>query len=211
MRNYVESERYFHSRFKLSHLLSEPVFNPDKDFSRILLECLGKEGKSISALSRDLGEKGFKHHRLILTGYLRALADMNVVKERSVPPSKIYQLSKTPDDNIYETVGRLCKKKYPDNMDLIIYILNQLFRRPIFESELLIAGLTEHDGKVAQAHEVSECRKLLKRSGNVVPTHNAYYSRSEYPKEMNDILSDMAIENTDSGHLVMSTKQTRFV
>lgn len=187
------------------------MFNPDKDFNRILLDCLVKEGKSISALSRELGEKGFKHHRLILTGYLRALADMNVVKERPVPPSKIYQLIKTPDDNIYEAVGRMCKKKYPDNKDLIIYTLNQLFRRPVFESELLLAGVVEHDGRVAEAQEVSECRKLLKRSGNVVPTHDAYYSRSEYPKEMSEILSEMVIVNADSGHLVMSTKQTRFV
>ena len=187
------------------------VFNPEKDFCRILLDCLEKDGKSISALSRDLEKKGFKHHRLILTGYLRALTDVNIVKERSVPPSKIYQMLKTPSDNIYEVVGRACKKKYPGNDDLIIYVLSHTFKRPIFESELRLAGASNHNGKPAQPQEVTECKKLLKRSGNVVPTQDAYYPRSEFPKEMSEIVLDLLIENTNSGHLVLLTKQTHLI
>ncbi len=187
------------------------MFNPEKDFCRILLDCLGKDGKSISALSRDLELKGFKHHRLILTGYLRALTDVNIVKERSVPPSKIYQMIKTPSDNIYEAVGRACKKKHPGNDDLIIYVLNHTLKRPIFESELRLAGVSNHNGKLAQPQEIAECRKLLKRSGNVVPTQDAYYSRSEFPKEMNEIALDLLVESTNSGHLVLLTKQTHLI
>jgi len=199
------------SRFKLPDLLSVSMFNPDKDFLRILLGCLGKDGKSISALSKDLEAQGFKHHRLILTGYLRALADMNVVKERSVPPSKIYQTSKTPSNNVYETVGRSCKKKYPGNNDIIVYILCQLFKRPVFESELRLAGATYHGGRPAQQQEVAECRKLLKRSGNVVPTQDAFYPLSDYPNEMAEVMSDILIDSTDSSHLVLVTKQMRLI
>lgn len=187
------------------------VFNPEKDFCRILLDCLEKDGKSISALSRDLEEKGFKHHRLILTGYLRALTDVKIVKERAVPPSKIYQMIRAPSDNIYEVIGRACKKKYPGNDDLIIYILSRTFKRPIFESELRLAGVYNHNGRPAQPQEVNECKKLLKRSGNVVPTQDAYYPRSDFPKEMDEVILDLLIENTDSGHLVLSTKQTHLI
>lgn len=187
------------------------MFNPEKDFFRILLGCLGKDGKSISALAKDLEAMGFKHHRLILTGYLRALADMNVVKERSVPPSKIYQLIKTPSNSIYESVGRSCRKKYPGNDDIVVYVLCQLFKRPIFESELRLAGATHHNGRLAQQQDTTECKKLLKRSGNVVPTQDAYYPRSDYPNEMTDIISDIIIDSTDSSHLVLVTRQTRLV
>lgn len=198
-------------KFKLSDLLSYTVFNPDKDFCRMLLECLGKEGKSISALARDLEKLGFKHHRLILTGYLRALTDMNIVRERSVPPSKVYQVIRTPSESIYETVGRVCQKKYPGNSDLIIFVLNQVFKRPVFQSELSLAGVNEHNGKTAPPHEITECRKLLKRSGNVVPTHDAYYSRSEYHKESKEIIAEIVVDATDSNHLVLLTKQTRLL
>ncbi len=187
------------------------MFNPEKDFYRILLECLGKEGKSISALYRELEEKGFKHHRLILTGYLRALTDLKIVREKNVPPSKIYQVIKDSTENIYETVGRVCRKKYPNNQDLIIYVLNQTLKRPIFESELLLAGVTEHNGRVAESQEITECRKLLKRSGNIVPAHNAYHSRSEYPEELKEVIMNILVDSTDSNHLVLLTKQTKLI
>lgn len=199
------------SKFKLPDLLPIFMFNPEKDFFRILLGCLGKDGKSISALSKDLEALGFKHHRLILTGYLRALADMNVVKERSVPPSKIYQTIKTPSNNIYESVGRSCKKKYPGNDDIIVYMLCQLLKRPVFESELRLAGATNHNSRPAQQQEIAECRKLLKRSGNIVPTQDAFYPRSDYPNEMSEILSDILVDSTDSSHLVLVTKQMRLI
>lgn len=187
------------------------MFNPEKDFCRILLECLGKEGKSISALSRDLEAMGFKHHRLILTGYLRALSDMNIVREKSVPPSKVYQVIKNPSVNIYEIIGKACLKRYPKNYDLVIFMLNQILKRPVFESELLLAGVVGHEGKKAPPHETTECRKLLKRSGNVVPANDAYYSHTEHFKEYKEILSEIIADTTDSNHLVLLTKQTRLI
>lgn len=146
-----------------------------------------------------------------MTGYLRALTDMNIVKEKSVPPSKVYQVVRTPAENIYEAVGRVCQKRYPGNNDLIIFVLNQIFKRPVFESELLLAGVTEHNGKPAQPNETSECRKLLKRSGNVVPAHDSYYSRSEYSKELKEVVMEIVADVTDSNHLVLLTKQTRLL
>lgn len=187
------------------------MFNPEKDFHRLLLSCIGKDGKSISALAKELESRGFKHHRLILTGYLRALTDTNVLRERSVPPSKIYSIVKGPSENIYETVGRVCKKNFPGDDELILYVLSKLFRRPVFDSELRMAGIPHPGGRPAEANETAECRKVLKRAGNVVPTAEAYFPRREYAAEMNEILSEIVLENTDSRHLVMVTKQTRLL
>ena len=43
------------------------MFNPEKDFNRKVIETLGKDGRSISALAKELEAQGIKHHRLILT------------------------------------------------------------------------------------------------------------------------------------------------
>ena len=76
------------------------MYNPDKEFARIIIDCLGKDGKSISALSKDLEDRGIKMHRLIITGYLRALTDQGVLREREIPPSKIYQPIKAVQETI---------------------------------------------------------------------------------------------------------------
>ncbi|MGI5964929.1 MAG: hypothetical protein ACOX8L_03660 [Candidatus Methanomethylophilaceae archaeon] len=187
------------------------MFNPEKDFHRLLLSCLGKDGKSISALSKELESMGFKHHRLILTGYLRALTDTNILRERSVPPSKIYSVVKGPPENIYETVGRICRKNFPGDDELILFVLSRLFRRPVFDSELRMAGVSRPGGRSAEANEIAECRKILKRAGNTVPSADAYFPRRDYSAEMCDILSEIVLDVTDSRHLVMATKQTRLI
>ena len=79
------------------------MYNPDKEFDRIIIECLGKDGKSISALSKDLESRGIKMHRLIITGYLRAMTDLGYLKEREIPPSKIYQPIKPVQETITAT------------------------------------------------------------------------------------------------------------
>lgn len=187
------------------------MFNQGKDFHRIVIDTLGKDGKSISSLAKDLEKIGFKHHRLILTGYLRALTDMNVLKERDVPPSKIYQPIKALPDTIYEAVGKACRKISNDPDDLILYCLNKLFKRPVFDNELKAAGVYRHIGRDAFDSEVQECRKFLRRSGNVVTGQTASYPVKMFPDEFATALADMAMEFTESRHLIMETKQTRLI
>ncbi len=57
-----------------------------------LLELLEGRRLSISGLSRELKARGIDEHRLVLTGYLRALRDLKILEEIEVPPSKIYAL-----------------------------------------------------------------------------------------------------------------------
>lgn len=187
------------------------MFNPEKEFHRLVIEALGKDGKSISSLAKDLEKMGFKHHRLILTGYLRALTDMNVLKERDVPPSKIYQPIKALPDSIYESVGKACRKVSPDPDELILYCLCKIFKRPVFEHELKYAGVTRSIGRPALDHEVQECRKFLRRTGSVIQGTVAVHPAKDFPEEFSLVLADMALESTESRYLVMDTKQTKLL
>ena len=187
------------------------MFNPEKDFCRILFECLGRDGMSISALAKDLEKKGFKHHRLILTGYLRAMTDIGNLKERDIPPSKIYLVSKTLPDTVYEQVGKACRKATNDPDELILYILFRLYKRPIFDSELKMAGVTRPIGVRACDDDVNECKKILKRSGNTVIGQVAVTPSSDLSEKLPEILLSMILDSTDSRHLIAETKQSKLM
>ncbi|HPP45052.1 MAG TPA: hypothetical protein PK446_04615, partial [Methanomassiliicoccaceae archaeon] len=119
------------------------MFNPDKLMKDLIYDILRTEGMSISALSRALEERGVSIHRLILTGYLRALTDLNELKEKEVPPAKIYIPVRAKDKDVYELVGQharsICSGDEADR--LILYALNRLFKRPVFQEELKHAGV----------------------------------------------------------------------
>lgn len=185
------------------------MHNPEKDFNRKVMESLGKDGKSISALSKDLEKMNIKLHRLILTGYLRALTDLNYLREREVPPSKIYQPMRPLPDSVYESVEKAARKVSQDADELILFTLYKLFKRPIFDSELKQAGVNRPIGRKASEYEVGECKRILRRAGNVVPTNVAVHPDTEYEEEYADVLAEMVIDAKDSRYLIMETKQTR--
>ena len=187
------------------------MFNPDKEFARLVLDCLGKDGKSISALSKELESRGVKMHRLIITGYLRALTDQGILREREIPPSKIYQPVKQMQETIYDAVSRACRNLTRDADELILYVLNRLFKRPIFESELRAAGVTRPIGKEASDHDANESRKVLKRAGNIGISQKAVFPEKEFPEKYYEVLSEMAIETRGGKHLVMETRQTKLI
>jgi len=187
------------------------MFNPDKDFNRIITECLGRDGLSISALAKELESKGFKQHRLLITGYLRALTDMGYLKEREIPPSKIYQISKTLPDSIYEVVGKACRKVTNDPDELILFALFKMFKRPIFESELRSAGITRPIGEVASEQDAAEYKKMLRRAGNTVATQNAVSPVNDMSEKFQEALITMMLDSTDSRHLIAETKQSRLI
>ena len=187
------------------------MYNPDKEFARIVIDCLGKDSKSINALSKELEARGVKMHRLLITGYLRALTDQGILRERDVPPSKIYQVVKQVQESIYEAVARSCRNISNDADELILYVLNRLFKRPIFESELRLAGITRPIGKAASEHDINESRKVLKRAGNIGISQKAVFPEKEFPEKYYEVLSDMAIETRGGRHLVMETRQTKLI
>jgi len=185
------------------------MFNPEKDFNRILMECLGRDGISISALAKDLESKGFKHHRLILTGYLRAMTDMGYLKERDFPPSKIYQPLKQLPDSVYEQVGKACRKVSGDADELILFTLYKMFRRPIFDSELRASGVNRPIGLPAKEDDVNESKKILRRAGNTVSGQNAALPSADLSEKLPEVLITMFLDSTESRHLIAETKQSK--
>lgn len=112
---------------------------------------------SISGITRELKSRDFNEHRLIVTGYLRALKDMDYLNEFDLSPSKIYTLkngeknavifSKSKKQanaaDIYGLVGDKLSKmtSAATKIEAAVYIFSTLFDRPCFESELNAAGI----------------------------------------------------------------------
>ncbi len=187
------------------------MFNPEKDFNRMVIEALGKDGKSISALAKELEKLGIKHHRLILTGYLRAMTDLSLLREKDVPPSKIYIPLRGPPESIYRAIERSVDRHSDRPDEAVLYVMHRLFRRPIFEAELKLAGVTRVDARPADTAALAECRRMMKRNGNTVSSEIAYEPTHEFPEVYHEVLADMLLDSKDSRHLVMETRQTRLL
>jgi hypothetical protein len=127
-----------------------------------LLELLEGKRLSISGLSRELNARGIDEHRLVLTGYLRALRDLEILEETEVPPSKIYALpektteslsekgkeSRSPEpsdpEEIYSILrAQLLKINLDFRIPVGVYVVSRLFERPCFRRELKLIGITQ--------------------------------------------------------------------
>ena len=189
------------------------MFHPDRDLKQIIISMLSEDGRSISYLSRELKKQGFDVHRLTLTGYLRALSDMNVLKEKDVPPAKIYTPVKGREKDIYLKVAEQSKilalDKYPE---LTLYALYKLFKRPIFKEELERAGIFEFSpGVQAKEEEIADARKFMQKTGFKIPTSSkAYVPINEDLDDMFHILLvQMLVSDSECSYLVKETKQVK--
>lgn len=127
-----------------------------------LLELLEGKQLSISGLSRELKARGIDEHRLVLTGYLRALRDLEILEETEVPPSKIYALPEKTTEPLSEKGKESRSQELSDpeeiysilrvqllkiNLDFRIpvgvYVVSRLFERPCFRRELKLIGITQ--------------------------------------------------------------------
>ena len=189
------------------------MFSPEKDFHKLLIETLGKDGKSISSLAKELEKIGYKHHRLILTGYLRALTDIKILKEREIPPAKVYFPAKPMEDNIYEKVGKKCREISSESSELILYALSHIFRRPVFESELKMSGIPDSFGTVAAEEDSKEARRILKRGGVQVPSNQTAYisNREDLQSDYLILLENLLSDSLDFKHLVLDMRQTKLL
>ena len=194
------------------------MFHPEHDLRFAILEILREDGKSISAISRELEQRGFDLHRLILTGYLRALTDSGVLREKEVPPSKIYQPIKGKEKDIYETVSEAAHTIASDSEEadeLTLYSLFRMFRRPIFQEELARAGIEGPSfGRTATKEERQEAKQILTKAGFKVPDSSKAYLMEESPeleKQFCDLMVFALISRQDVSYLVRETKQTKLL
>lgn len=190
------------------------VFVPERNLKDLVVSYLRVQERSISALTKQLKQDGHSFHRLFVTGYLKALSDVGMLREKDIPPSKVYSTSAHREPNLYEVVGSRCReaaKEEADQVRLAIAVLQKLFRRPIFLREIREAGFAGAiDVPQAAKEEREEARRGLVKLGLQIPTNEPAYAIPDRRSEVRDgLLYDLIVERFGMGGLVLETKQTK--
>lgn len=188
-------------------------------------DVLADRQLSISAITRELKEKGFVEHRLVLTGYLRALRDLKILQEIEVPPSKVYKRLdyQEKSTDIYSIIGDQVKNLDMEiRLPLVVCIVSKLFKRPVFREELLHLGINSKN--VINCLESSTCVVTVSRDENLklyrseitkisIPANDpAYEIKAEDPKLLslaNMVLLETVKDLVDISGLTPKTKQTK--
>lgn len=111
-------------------------FEDTKRYKLILNEINGEE-KSITGIQKSLEEKGINMHRLVLTGYLNAMVELGILREREIKPARIFSFVGQNKQDIYSIIGSNMKKFDEGNAGYnSLLVLHYLFERPIFTREL---------------------------------------------------------------------------
>jgi hypothetical protein len=179
-----------------------------------MISYLRDQERSISALTKQLETDGYSFHRLFVTGYLKALADAGMLREKKIPPAKVYIASAHRQANLYEMVGERCRElaaDEPAQTRLAVATLQRLFRRPIFLRELRECGFARAvDAPAVGKEEREEARHSLTKLGLQIPTNEPAYRVEERRNELRDaILCDIIVERFSLTPLVLDTKQMK--
>lgn len=152
-------------------------------FLTVILNMLKKKQMSISSTSRELKQNGYDLHRLIITGYLRALYDTGYLEEIDIPPSKVYSYNyKKQEKDIYRILEYRLKDvdteyRYP----VAVHILASLFNRPCFRYELNLIGITPKSSphvKESSSERLREFREGVTRFE--IPAGDRAYEMSSH-------------------------------
>jgi len=157
-------------------------------FYNIITEMLANQQMSISRIARELKKSGYDQHRLILTGYLRALHDTGYLEELDIPPSKVYALRANLNRDIYGILKEHLKDiDVSERLEIAVYILTSLFHRPAFKYELGLLGI-----EAQRTKNVKESRDVRLKE------HRASVTRIKIPHD------DPAFEiSGDNTHLLL--------
>lgn len=149
-------------------------FQKEENLKERIIYDLNEEEKSISGLQKSLESKGINHHRLYLTGYLKALVDIGLLKEKEIKPARIYSPLYRESRDIYDYTGKISKLYDEDSSgDNVLMILYTLFSRPIFmrEIERCNVDLPRKYRKVSSQRRLDYIRKLGE-TGIKIPQNN---------------------------------------
>jgi hypothetical protein len=192
------------------------LFVPERNLKDLVVSYIRDQERSISALTKQLESDGYSFHRLFVTGYLRALADLGVLREKEIPPAKVYTASAHRDVNLYEMVGERCREAAADGpaqTRLAVAALQRLFRRPVFLRELRESGFAGAvDAPSVGKEEREEARRALAKLGLQIPTNEPAYRVEERRNDVRDaILCDIIVERFGLTPLVLDTKQMKLM
>jgi DNA-binding PadR family transcriptional regulator len=190
------------------------MFSPEKDMKEIIIDVLRKDPASISGISRELEARGVKLHRLELTGYLKALASMGILREKYIKPAKVFSISPSGQKSFHELLGEACSMLVatPDERaTLAVYSLQKVFRRAVFDMEVRRCGLEGSvAGRKASAEERSEAKSVLVRQGYKVPNSDIpTIVEQDLDSEFSKVMAYMLVERFDLLPFVKETTQTR--
>lgn len=149
-------------------------FEKEQKLKEKILADLSQEEKSISGLQKSLENKGVNFHRLYLTGYLKALVDVGILKEKEIKPARIYSPLYKDSKDIYDFTGRITRLYDEDESgDNVLMVLFTLFSRPIFmrEIERCNVDLPRSYRKATSPRRMDYIRKLGE-SGIKIPQNN---------------------------------------
>ena len=191
------------------------MFVPERNLKDLVVSHIRKEERSISALTVQLKKEGYKFHRLFVTGYLKALADVGILREKEIPPAKVYTTNVHREKNLYEAVGEKCRQVDADaraQSRLAVAVLQKLFRRPIFLRELRECGYDiTPEAVLAAREEKDEALRAFRKLGVQIPTNEpAYYVEDRKNEARDAIVAELLTEKYGLGDLVMGTRQLRF-
>ena len=190
------------------------MFVPERNLKDLVVSHIRKQERSISALTVQLKKEGYKFHRLFVTGYLKALADVGILREKEIPPAKVYTTSVLREKNLYESIGEKCRQVDTDERAqarLALAVLQKLFRRPVFYRELKECGYDiTPEAVVAAREEKEEALRAFRKIGMPVPTNEPAYYVEDRRNEVRDaIVADLLTERYGLRDLVLGTKQLR--
>ncbi|HDO19533.1 MAG TPA: hypothetical protein ENG74_02275 [Thermoplasmatales archaeon] len=193
------------------------MFEKDITLQDIIMEFLKDSQESISSIHRKLQDEGYKLHRLVVTGYLKALADVGLLKEIEIKPSKVYSLkSKGRKRELYEVVGMKVKKlvdSKSEQVRLAIYILQRLFHRPVFLEELKRCGLDSLENieaKKVGGEERIQARKVFSNTAIKLPYNDPAFiveENDDYERLYVDALRDIVLTLLNAKRFVSKGKQ----
>ncbi len=181
----------------------------DRPLKDIIIEILGKDGRSINSLSKKLEERGIKKHRLILTGYLQAMTDLGLLRERIIKPAKVFSVREKEEKSIYAIIGEKARQiAEEDASDIALYTLYRLFKRPIFMRELekCGVGVPINKEKVYGDERKKALNMLLEQGLNIPKNNSAYQPTKDYEEEYKHILRDLVVEAYDIRGFIQNEK-----
>ena len=150
------------------------VLQTDIDLKESILQILAVRENTISGIHGKLKEMGIETHRLVLTGYLRAMKDLEILVEKEIKPSKLYFISEKTSSDIYNIVGKVSQSINEESSpEIALSILFTLFKRPIFMREIERCGLLapRRYTKVMPSDRLKYIEKLT-RAGVSIPSNS---------------------------------------
>ncbi len=184
------------------------------EFYNTLTGILANKQMSISSIARELKKNGYDHHRLILTGYLRALHDMGYIDETDIPPSKVYTFKANQKRDIYTIVKEHLKGiDASERLETAVFLLSSLFHRPCFRYELGLLGIEAMKTKTVKESKDPRLREHRESVTRIKIPHDdpafEISNDSEIIHKGNEVLIDIVNELIDLDGLKAKFQQTK--